>query len=108
MANTKLCAFYTLSMRFLYADSVHWRCQVEETGRGINEIRGERRSVSYLLRLWQAGSGGKLVWRASLESPQTGERRGFPSLIDLLIFLEEEYGAVGEDRSGPLAGAGGA
>jgi hypothetical protein len=33
-----------------------------------------RRYLSYLLRLWQIESEGELVWRTSLESPQTGER----------------------------------
>ena len=79
---------------------------MEETGREVNDMYSEhRRSVSYLLRLWQAGSGGKLVWRASLESPETGQRRGFISLVDLLMFLEEEYGPVGRDRPGSLKGA---
>lgn len=74
---------------------------MEETGREVNDTCSEHwRSVSYLLRLWQAGSGGSLVWRASLESPQTGERRGFVTLVDLLIFLEEEYGPVDRDRPG--------
>jgi hypothetical protein len=48
-----------------------------------------RHYVSYLLRLWQTRSGGELVWRASLESPHTGERWGFASLADLFTFLEE-------------------
>ena len=82
---------------------------MEELGRDVIGLCSElRRSVSYLLRLWQAGSGGKLVWRASLESPQTGDRRGFISLVDLLTFLEEEYGAVGGDRTVPLKGEDGA
>ena len=49
-----------------------------------------RRYVSYLLRLWQAEREGALVWRASLESAQTGERWGFASLDELLAFLERE------------------
>ncbi len=55
----------------------------------------QRRYLSYLLRLWQE-SGGDLphgdlpLWRASLERPQTGERLGFASLVDLFIFLENE------------------
>ena len=49
-----------------------------------------RRYLSYLLRLWQASSGGELVWRASLEDPHTGERRGFASLAELIACLEEE------------------
>ena len=49
-----------------------------------------RRYLSYLLRLWQASSGGELVWRASLEDPHTGERRGFACLAELIACLEEE------------------
>jgi hypothetical protein len=49
-----------------------------------------RRYLSYLPRLWQASSGGELVWRASLEDPHTGARRGFATLADLVAFLEEE------------------
>jgi len=48
-----------------------------------------RRYLAYMLRLWQMGSGEEPVWRASLESPHTGERRGFPSLEALVAFLEE-------------------
>lgn len=77
---------------------------VGEPGWKPYDMHKERRSVSYLLRLWQAGSGGRLVWRASLLNPATGERRGFNSLVDLLMFLEEEYGSVGGDRSGRLEG----
>ena len=52
-----------------------------------------RRRVSYLLRLWQTEHEGALVWRASLESAHTGERRGFASLAELYAFLEEETAA---------------
>jgi len=52
----------------------------------------QRRYISYLLRLWQIRSEGELVWRASLESPHTGERRGFASLADLFTFLGKEIG----------------
>ena len=44
---------------------------------------------SYLLRLWQTMDEGQLVWRASLENPHTGERRGFANLQMLHAFLEE-------------------
>ena len=47
----------------------------------------QRRYMSYSLRLWQAGSGSERVWRASLQSPHTGERTGFPSLEGLFAFL---------------------
>lgn len=49
-----------------------------------------RRYLSYLLRLWQVRVGGELVWRASLESPHTGQQRGFSSLAKLVSFLEGE------------------
>jgi hypothetical protein len=48
-----------------------------------------RRYLAYLLRLWQAGDVGDSTWRASLESPHTGERRGFASLDLLFAFLKE-------------------
>jgi hypothetical protein len=56
-----------------------------------DELRGYR---SYLLRLWQAPVEGELVWRASLQSPQTRERKGFANLQDLFTFLEGEVGVV--------------
>jgi hypothetical protein len=52
-----------------------------------------------LLRLWQTQQEGALVWRASLESPHTGERHGFVSPKDLFAFLEQQMGAMsGADR----------
>jgi hypothetical protein len=47
----------------------------------------QRRYLSYLLRLWQTSDSGQQVWRASLESPGTGERRGFASLEEMFDFL---------------------
>ena len=47
---------------------------------------------SYLLRLWRVNDGGTVVWRASLESVCTGERRSFASLDDLFDFLREQAG----------------
>ena len=46
------------------------------------------RYLAYMLRMWQAASDGRLVWRASLESPHTGERQGFADLRSLYEFLE--------------------
>jgi hypothetical protein len=48
--------------------------------------------LSYMLRLWQESSSGSPVWRASLESPLTGERTGFAGLVSLILFLEEKTG----------------
>ncbi len=42
---------------------------------------------AYLLRLWRTPEAH---WRASLEDPHTGERRAFATLVQLLVFLEEE------------------
>ena len=50
---------------------------------------GQRRYLAYMLRLWQVDSGEEPVWRASLESPHTGERRSFANLEMLFAFLEE-------------------
>ncbi len=47
----------------------------------------QQRYLSYLLRLWQTSDGEDQVWRASLETPGTGERRGFASLEDVFDFL---------------------
>ena len=52
--------------------------------------KGQRPYLSYLLRLWQVGSEGEGVWRASLEDPHTGECKGFGSLEDLFEFLREQ------------------
>jgi hypothetical protein len=45
--------------------------------------------LSYLLRLWRE-SEEKAVWRASLESPRTGECTGFASLDALFDFLRQQ------------------
>jgi hypothetical protein len=47
-----------------------------------------------LLRLWQTQQEGTSVWRASLESPHTGERRGFISPEDLFAFLQHQLGVA--------------
>jgi len=44
---------------------------------------------TYVLRLWRAQCHGQWQWRASLESPHTGERQCFASLEQLLVFLDE-------------------
>ena len=41
---------------------------------------------SYLLRLWRAKEGEE-GWRASLESAQTGERKGFATLDALFDYV---------------------
>jgi len=46
--------------------------------------------------MWQTNSGGEQTWQASLESPGTGERRGFGGLEELFEFLSAQT-----DESGP-------
>jgi hypothetical protein len=49
----------------------------------------EEQYLSYLLRLWQSQRNGELIWRASLESSQTGQRHLFATLEELCAFLQE-------------------
>lgn len=49
-----------------------------------------RRYLAYMLRLWMAGNKDTPTWRASLESPHTGERWGFTDLEALAAFLREQ------------------
>ena len=65
--------------------------------------REQRQYISYLLRLWQTRSEGELVWRASLESPHTGERHGFANVADLFTFLEEVVSSVAQGQAAPNA-----
>jgi len=65
--------------------------------------------LSYLLRLWRVSDEEKAIWRASLESSHTGERKGFASLDDLFTFLEKETGHVAPGQTAPnVNGKGGA
>jgi len=50
------------------------------------------RYLAFMLRLWQVDGEGRPTWRASLESPRTGERHGFASLEALYEFLREQTG----------------
>jgi hypothetical protein len=58
--------------------------------------------VSYMLRMWrdrsdEAPSPSKEVpWRASLQSPHTGEIVGFASLDDLVNYLRARVGGMQE------------
>ncbi|MFQ5433852.1 MAG: hypothetical protein ACE5FD_03160 [Anaerolineae bacterium] len=56
--------------------------------------------VSYLLRLWQAEDNGVMVWRASLESSQTGQRWTFANMNDLMAFLQTETSKRSKDQVG--------
>jgi hypothetical protein len=58
-----------------------------------------RRYESYLLRLWESDEAGQLIWRASLESTDTGERRGFADLVSLFAYLETVCQALPPDEA---------
>jgi hypothetical protein len=45
--------------------------------------------VAYLLRLWRE-SRDRATWRASLQSPHTGEQLGFATVDDLFDFLKRQ------------------
>ena len=60
----------------------------------IGERQGYR---AYLVRLWQVRSSGRLVWRAALESPHTGERQVFGDLPALFAYLERQTSGVDAD-----------
>lgn len=60
---------------------------------------------AYTLRLSQDQDEAAPVWRASLENPHTGERRGFSSLEALFTFLRQCAG-VGEPATQPGMAAG--
>lgn len=45
---------------------------------------------TYLLRLWRARCKGRWQWRASIESPHSGERQGFASLEEFYAYLSEQ------------------
>jgi hypothetical protein len=55
-------------------------------------VENDRGYRAYLLRLWQARSGGQMVWRASLQDAHGSERDAFPDLQALFDFLEEKTG----------------
>lgn len=42
---------------------------------------------SFLLRLWQVKENGGQEWRATLENVESGEKRGFTNVEDLLAYL---------------------
>jgi hypothetical protein len=59
----------------------------------ITEKNNNRRDYfAYMLRLWQDGGARERVWRASLQSPHSGDLIGFASLDDLFAFLRRQAG----------------
>jgi hypothetical protein len=48
---------------------------------------------SFLVRLWASQDNGDPTWHFSLESSETGEKRIFANLQELLAFFENLTGA---------------
>lgn len=46
--------------------------------------------LAYMVRLWRAEGDEEPVWRASVESPHTGERHVFANVSALIAFLESQ------------------
>ena len=57
----------------------------------------QSRYLSYLIRMWQVKAKRGWQWRASLESPGSGERRSFSSLEHMIAFLRAQTGQQGLD-----------
>jgi hypothetical protein len=53
---------------------------------------------SYLLRVWQVRKDDGQDWRASLENVETGEKHGFASLEDLVIYLKQVLPKIDETK----------
>jgi hypothetical protein len=66
------------------------RLSSSNQGSWVTEVKNDRKYLSYLLRLWRVEEDGEILWRASLEVTQSGERFGFASLENLLEFLKEQ------------------
>ena len=47
--------------------------------------------LSFLLRLWAEPHNGTLIWRASLESVQTGEIQKFATVTQYIEYLENTF-----------------
>jgi hypothetical protein len=57
--------------------------------------------------MWQVESEGEWVWRASLDDPHSGQRRGFAGLAELVAFLEQEASGVRDAPALPDAASAG-
>lgn len=47
-----------------------------------------------MLRIWSVRNDQKILWRASMENAQTGERRVFADLDDLFEYLQSQAAAL--------------
>ena len=83
----------TFPLRFRSERMVHCAHYNGETAlTNTEEIDSQRDYLSYMLRMWRDGRAGEAVWRASLQSPHSGDVAGFASLDDLFAFLRRQAG----------------
>ena len=61
----------------------------EVTVDSVKDVGKQTDYFSYLLRLWR-DSDDTALWRASLQSPHTGERIHFASFEELLEYLRRQ------------------
>lgn len=61
--------------------------------------------ISFLIRLWHEGNGGKSPKRMMVLDPRTGERHGFVDFEELVAFLQAEMlDEVGQDKDKNTSG----
>ena len=58
---------------------------------------------SYLLRLWQEGTGRKSHWRFVVVNLTEGQQRGFASLERMVAFLKEQVDELSAPDSDSLS-----
>jgi hypothetical protein len=63
----------------MYAVAIYWQQE--------NMTNKDTHYLSFLLRLWLADDDGEPARRVSIESPLTGERKGFANLDELCRYL---------------------
>ncbi len=55
--------------------------------------------MAFLVRLWRVDGQRHPTWRASVQDPHTGERKGFADLKELFTFLEEQINNADDGRT---------
>jgi hypothetical protein len=86
-----------MAVRFRSAQVLHCVHRDGETAMCMTRDAGKQRDyISYLLRMWRdSGDEGsppskEALWRATLQSPHTGERTGFGDLETLFAYLRAQ------------------
>ncbi len=60
--------------------------------------------MAFMVRLWRVDDERHPTWRASVQDPHTGERRGFTDLKELFTFLEEQTNNADQPSAGKTTG----